>query len=185
MIAKCLKEAKTIISWFCNVNRISDDLRDEYYSAGMMGLAVAIRSHKKISQLNTYTAHFVKGYLRRHHYKVMGWERNRAKSAIDWSNFHETINIDKHHNNLYLSKNGVASIVEAKDLMSKVFPILSPRQKQVFDLLMVGKGPAEIGRELGITRFSVNGYRVQIKRKIKELTDEPETIRSRQNTPSS
>jgi len=172
MVSKCLKEANDIILWFCNSKRIHDKHRDEYWSAGMMGLSVAIRRNINVKyQLNTYTAHFTRGYLQHHHRKVMGWEKSRVKNAIHWSNLKEPAEISDHENNLFLSRNGIEARIIAKDVAVKVLPLLSLRQKQVFELLMLGYRPTEIGNQLGVTRYTVNSFRVQIKEKINRILD--------------
>ena len=179
MISKCLKEANDIILWFCNSRRIHDDKRDEYFSAGMFGLSVAINRYNNVKyKLNTYTAHFVRGYLQHHHRKVMGWERNRAKNTIHWSNFHEPADFSDHENNLSLSRNGIEAKTIAKDLILKVLFLLSPRQKQVFELMVLGYGPSEIGRQIGVTKHTVNSYRVTIKEKINKIVDKEQVIAS-------
>ncbi len=173
MTSKCIREAESIIRWYCNTQSIHDVHREEYWSAGMMGLSVAMSRHDKVKyQLNTYTGHFVKGYLKHHHRNEMGWDRDRVKSKTHWDNFKHPASIDDHTNSKYLSVEGVQDRIVAKDLISKVTPSLSPQQSRVMELLSEGRGPAEIGKIMGVTRFTINSYRVKIKEKIQERANE-------------
>ncbi len=127
-IAKCYRQANAIIKYYCDRCNITGHIREDFRAEGLLGMSHALhRLREGITKgkgaATTYCNAYVKGYLKHYHTKL--YERRKSQS---WYNLNQTVDIELHAENPFLSTSSAEDEVVAKDFIGRLLPILTEKQ---------------------------------------------------------
>ena len=136
-IDKCIKQAETIIRYYCNIKRIPSQDREEFYSRGMLGLAVALdKKRKGVAEksefaVNTYTNSFVRGYMMSHH--TLLYEKRQDPW---WYKLHhpKKNDISEYAKHPMVAVDGLENKIITKDFLAKAMPLLTEKKREIIRL---------------------------------------------------
>jgi len=150
-ILENIKYCNKIVNKICREKNIYGDIKEELFSVGRVGLALAINKYdaKKDTSFKTYIYENVKNEINRYLRNIIGTNSNgKKRAAFNTTHTPYIDNIDIFCN----ISNNIDERIEHKDLIQKVFSKLSKNYVQIIILHDVEKFTFyEISQQLNYT----------------------------------